>query len=100
MVAIVTIEGHKHIYDIYSCIVCDDNTVILRVSYCFWDIVVYDVPVSVIEHYISEIKNFGYLDLTRYSCRFIDPINRDYPKEPTEDEFDRQICYQEREREH
>ena len=99
MIAVVSIEGHKHIYDIYSCIVCDNNTVILRDSYCFWDIVVYDVPISVIEHYISEIKNFAYLDLTEYDCRFIDPINQDYLKEQTEDEFDRQLYYHEHERE-
>lgn len=97
MIAIVTIEGHKHIYDIYGCLVCDDNTVILRVSYCHWDIVVYDVPISIIEHYISEIKNFGYLDLTKYNCRVLEPINNDYPNEPNEDDFDRQLYYQEQE---
>lgn len=97
MIAVVTIEGHKHIYDIYSCIVADDDTVILRVSYCFWDIVVYDVPISVIEHYISEIKNFAYLDLSKYNCRILEPIRNNYPTEPTEDDFDRQLYYQEHE---
>ena len=71
MIAIVTIEGQKHLYNIYGCRVGDNNTVILRVSYCFWDIVVYDVPISVIDHCISEIKNFGYLDLTKYKCRIL-----------------------------
>ena len=97
MIAVVTIEGHKHIYDIYSCIVADDDTVILRVSYCFWDIIVYDVPISVIEHYISEIKNFGYLDLSKYNCRILEPMQNDYPSELEEDDFERQLYYQQQE---
>lgn len=32
MITIVTIEGQKHIYNIYGCLVGDNNTVILRVS--------------------------------------------------------------------
>ena len=48
MIAIVTIEGQKHIYDVYAFVPCD-NKVLLRVSHCCIDIVVYDVPASIID---------------------------------------------------
>lgn len=93
MIAIITSEGKKHIYDIYSCIQCDDNRVLLRVSHCYWDIVIYDVPTSVIDFYISQIRSTGYFDFTKYDCRIIEH-NQTY-NEPTEDDYERERYYQE-----
>ena len=93
MIAIVTVEKQNHIYDIYACLQCDDNRVLLRVSHCYWDIVVYDVPSSIIDFYVSQIKNTGCLDFTKYPCRIIEH-NNTY-NEPTEDDYERELYYQE-----
>lgn len=94
MIAIVTIEGNKHIYNIYACMQCDNNKVLLRVSHCCLDIVVYDVPASIIDFYISQVKNTACFDLTKYTCKILEPINNTY-NEQNEDEYMRELLFQE-----
>ncbi len=94
MIAIVTIEGQKHIYDIYACVPCD-NKVLLRVSHCCMDIVVYDVPTSIIDFYISQIKNTECFDFTKYVCKILEPISNTYNNEQSEDDYIRELLYQE-----
>lgn len=93
MIAIVTIEGQKHIYDVYAFVPCD-NKVLLRVSHCCIDIVVYDVPASIIDFYISQVKNTECFDLTKYTCKILEPINNTY-NEQNEDEYMRELLFQE-----
>lgn len=93
MIAIVTIEGQKHIYDVYAFVPCD-NKVLLRVSHCCIDIVVYDVPASIIDFYISQVKNTACFDLTKYTCKILEPINNSY-SEQNEDEYMRELLFQE-----
>lgn len=93
MIAVVTIEGQKHIYDIYACVPCD-NKVLLRVSHCCMDIVVYDVPASIIDFYISQIKNTECFDFTKYVCKILEPISNTYNNQQSEDDYIRELLYQ------
>ena len=93
MVAIVTYNGQKHIYDIYGCLQCEDNRVLLRVSHCYWDIIIYDVPTSVIDFYISQIQRMACFDFSEYDCKIIEH-NQTY-NEPSEDDYERERYYQE-----
>lgn len=92
MIAVVTIEGQKHIYDVYACMQCGDNRVLLRVSHCFLDIVVCDVPASIIDFYISQIQRVAYFDFSKYTCRVLEQ-NPTY-NEQTEDDYERELYYQ------
>ncbi len=94
MIAIVTIEGQKHIYDVYAFVPCD-NKVLLRVSHCCIDIVVYDVPASIIDFYISQIKNTECFNFTKYTCKVLEPISNTYNNEQSEDDYIRELLYQE-----
>ena len=92
LIAIVTIEKQKHIYDVYACLQCEDNRVLLRVSHCYWDIIVYDVPASIIDFYISQIQRVGYFDFSKYACKIIEHPHT--YNEPIEDDYERELYYQ------